>query len=114
MVRIIIWREFVSNIITFRFLLGFIVCVGLVATNTVVLLRDHEQKLETYRRNQREFLERFHEIAVYSDISTSHRRPRAFKAPELLSIALPPCISNEDLYFHDYHATRRRRDAGLE
>jgi len=85
MLKTIIEREFWSNIITLRFLLGLIVCVGLVATNTVVLLQDHKQKLEIYQRNQQKSLDSFRGMEVYSDIAT-FRRPEVFKAPKLLSI----------------------------
>lgn len=85
MLKTIIGREFLSNIITLRFLMGLIVCVGLVATNIIVLLRDHEQKLETYHRNQQEFIENFRKIRAYTELST-YRRSQAVKTPKLLSL----------------------------
>ena len=35
MLRIIIWREFLANIITLRFLLGLTICTGLISLKHV-------------------------------------------------------------------------------
>jgi ABC-type transport system involved in multi-copper enzyme maturation permease subunit len=85
MLKTIIYREFLSNIITFRFLMGLLVCVGLVGTNTIELLRDHEQKVEVYHRNQRQRLEYFREMVALSDMG-SRRFVQIRKSPQLLSL----------------------------
>jgi ABC-type transport system involved in multi-copper enzyme maturation permease subunit len=65
--------------------MGFIVCVILVSTDTVVLLWDYEKRLETYDSNKQEFLEDFREIRAYTELST-YRRLWAAKTPRLLSL----------------------------
>ena len=44
-------RELVSNIITFRFLVGLILCLGLITASTFVLTTDYEVRLESYNKN---------------------------------------------------------------
>ena len=50
MLRIIVWREFLANILTLRFLLGLIICTGLVSLNTWVLVRSYKHRLQDYQR----------------------------------------------------------------
>jgi len=56
MLWLIIRREFVSNILTFRFMVGFILCLLLFVSSAYVLTKDYEQRL-----------------ANYSDLVTKHR-----------------------------------------
>jgi ABC-type transport system involved in multi-copper enzyme maturation permease subunit len=85
MLKTIIYHEFLSNIITFRFLLGLLVCVGLVSANTVVLIRDYEERLQEYYPKVQEYIDGIHNIRAYSELELT-RRPLAWKKPNLLKI----------------------------
>ena len=85
MLRIIVWREFLANILTLRFLLGLIICTGLVSLNTWVLVRSYTHRLQDYRRAVDANTNAVRNIQVYSELSYS-RNPRAEKKPPLLSI----------------------------
>ena len=85
MLRIIIWREFLANIITLRFLLGLTICTGLVSLNTWVLVRSYTHRLGDYRRAVDANTNEVRNIQTYSQLSYS-RSPSAEKKPTLLSI----------------------------
>ncbi len=85
MLGIIIWREFLANILTLRFLLGLIICTGLVSLNTWVLVRSYTHRLGDYRRAVDANTNEVRNIQTYSQISYSHS-PSAEKKPPLLSI----------------------------
>ncbi|MDE0042983.1 MAG: ABC transporter permease subunit [Candidatus Poribacteria bacterium] len=85
MLRIIIWREFLANILTLRFLLGLIICTGLVCLNTWVLVRSYTHRLDDYRRAVDANTNEVRNIQTYSQISYRHS-PSAEKKPPLLSI----------------------------
>ena len=85
MLRIIIWREFLANILTLRFLLGLVICAGLVSLNTWVLVRSYTHRLGDYRRAVDANTNEVRNIQTYSQISYSHS-PSAEKKPPLLSI----------------------------
>ena len=85
MLRIIIWREFLANTLTLRFLLGLIICIGLVSLNTWVLVRSYTHRLGDYRRAVDANTNEVRNIQVYSELSYRHS-PRAERRPTLLNI----------------------------
>lgn len=85
MLGIIIWREFLANVLTLRFLLGLIICAGLVSLNTWVLVRSYTHRLGDYRRAVEANTNEVRNIRAYSELSYRHS-PRAEKSPPLLSI----------------------------
>jgi len=85
MLKNIIYREFLTNIITFRFFLGLLICVGLVGANTYVLMRGYEDRLQSYQSAVRACTDEIHNIRVYSELALRHR-PKANKKPRLMSI----------------------------
>ena len=85
MLRIVIWREFLANILTLRFLLGLIICTGLVCLNTWGLVQSYTHRLGDYRRAVDANTNEVRNIQTYSQISYS-RSPSAEKKPPLLSI----------------------------
>lgn len=85
MLKTIIHREFLTNIITYRFLLGLLICVGLVGANTYVLMRSYEDRLQNYQLAVQEHTNEVRNIQVYSELSQRHR-PKADKKPRLMSI----------------------------
>ena len=48
MFLILIWRELLSNLMTFRFSVAMVVTLLLVVANTVVLIADYERRLTSY------------------------------------------------------------------
>lgn len=85
MLKTIIYRVFLANIITFRFLLGLLVCIGLVVTNTYVLVQNYEEKLQGYHLAVQQNTDGVRKIQVYSELSTVGRT-KADKEPRLTSI----------------------------
>lgn len=85
MLKTIIYREFLANIVTFRFLLGLIICMALVGANTYVLTRSYEGKLQSYQLAVQAHTDEIRNIEVYSDLSCRHL-PKADKKPRLMSI----------------------------
>ncbi len=85
MLKNIIYREFLTNIITFRFFLGLLICVGLVGVNAYVLMRSYEDRLQSYQLAVQANTNEVRNIQVYSELSHRHR-PKADKKPRLMSI----------------------------
>ena len=44
----IVKKEFYSNIITARFIVGFIICLMLISASTYVAIQDYERRLSDY------------------------------------------------------------------
>lgn len=78
-------REFHSNVITFRFLIGFAICLCLVVANAYVLMRSYEDRMQSYRSAVQAHTDEIRDIQVYSELSRLHR-PKADKKPRLMSI----------------------------
>jgi len=85
MLKTIIYREFLANIITLRFLLGLLICIGLVGANAYVLTRSYEDRLQSYQLAVQAHTDEIRDIEAYSDLSIRHR-PKADKKPRLTSI----------------------------
>ena len=51
---LVIQREFVSNVLTSRFMIGFVVCVLSTAVAVFVQVDDHEKRLVGYNTAVRE------------------------------------------------------------
>lgn len=67
-------REILSNIITFRFLAGLILCLGLITASAFVLTRDYEVRLKSYDQNI-SWHEITKDVKVYSQLQFSAYRP---------------------------------------
>lgn len=85
MLRIIIYREFLANIITLRFLLGLVICLCLVGANAYVLTQSYEDRLQSYQLAVQTHTDEIRNIKVYSELSYTHR-PKADKKPRLMSM----------------------------
>ena len=85
MLKTIIYREFLANVITFRFLIGLIICICLVGANAYVLTRSYEDRLQSYQLAVQAHTDEIRNIQVYSELSLGHR-PKADKKPRLTSI----------------------------
>lgn len=85
MLKTIIYREFLANITTLRFILGFLICIGLVGTNTYVLMQNYADRLQGHQRIVQSHLEEIRNIETYSELSAIHH-PKSDKKPKLLSL----------------------------
>lgn len=48
MIWIVARREFISNVITLRFFIGFVICLVLIVSSTYILIDDYASRLKTY------------------------------------------------------------------
>ena len=78
---LIIQREFVSNVLTSRFMIGFIVCLLSTAVAVFVQVDDYEKRLAGYNTAAREAEAEAREWDIYSKI-----KPRAHRKPNPLGI----------------------------
>ena len=85
MLKTITYREFLANITTLRFILGFLICIGLVGTNTYVLMRNYADRLQGHQRIVQSHLEEIRNIETYSELSAIHHA-KSDKKPKLLSL----------------------------
>ena len=74
-------KEFLLNLMTFRFAVGTALCVGLVALFTFVLVGDYHQRLESYSRAVAKNADELRQVRVYSQI-----RPTVYRPPQVLSV----------------------------
>ena len=81
MLWLVIQREFVSNVLTSRFMIGFIVCVLSTAVAVFVQVDDYEKRLSGYNTAAREAKVEAREWELYSKI-----KPKAHRKPNPLSI----------------------------
>ena len=77
----IIQREFVSNVLTSRFMIGFIVCLLSTAVAVFVQVDDYEKRLAGYNTAVREAETEAREWELYAKI-----KPKAHRKPNPLSI----------------------------
>ena len=103
MLTTLIRRELLDNLMTFRFAAAVFIMLLLVVANTVVLIKDYDQRLASYnaavKSNQEQLLER----RTYSGASWAVVRP-----PNLLSIfnvGLDKRLSNEIFVFYGFVPT---------
>ena len=78
---LIIQREFVSNILTSRFMIGFVVCLISTAAAIFVQVGDYEKRLSAYHTAVQEHQEETRTWDLYSQIN-----PKAHRKPNPLSI----------------------------
>ncbi|MCK4417147.1 MAG: ABC transporter permease subunit [Candidatus Latescibacteria bacterium] len=80
-----IWRiakkELLLNLMTFKFAVGTVLCVVLMAVFTYVLLGDYQQRLESYNKAVAKNADELRQVRVYKNI-----KPTIYRPPEVLSI----------------------------
>ena len=81
MLWLIIQREFVSNVLTSRFMIGFIVCLLSTAVAVFVQVDDYEKRLAGYNTAVREAETEAREWELYAKI-----KPKAHRKPNPLGI----------------------------
>ncbi len=73
---LIIQREFVSNVLTSRFMIGFIVCLMSTAAAVFVQVEDYEKRLSAYHTALREHQEEIRTWNTYRQTNLkAHRQP---------------------------------------
>ena len=78
---LIVQREFVSNVLTSRFMIGFVVCLISTAAAVFVQVEDYEKRLAAYHTAVREHQEKIRTWDTYRQIN-----PKAHRQPNPLSI----------------------------
>ncbi len=74
MIWTIMKREIFANIITFRFLVGLILCLGLITASAFVLIKDYEVRLRSYDQSISRN-EDMDGVKVYSQLGFGAYRP---------------------------------------
>ncbi len=77
----IIKKEFHSNVITARFIVGFTICLMLISASAYVAIQDYERRLDDYNVAVRE-----HRDEVVGNSTYSGVRPKVDRRPNPLSI----------------------------
>ena len=83
MFLILIRRELLTNLMTFRFVVAMVVTLLLVVVNTVVLIADYERRLASYNTAVKQHHARISEARTYSELQNETVVDRA---PNPLSI----------------------------
>jgi ABC-type Na+ efflux pump permease subunit len=81
MVWTITKKEYLLNLMTFKFAVGTILCVVLMAVFTSILLKDYQQRLENYNQAVADDAAELRKARVYKNI-----KPNIYRRPEVLSI----------------------------
>ena len=68
MFLILIRRELLTNLMTFRFVVAMVVTLLLVVANTVVLIADYERRLASYNTAVKQHQARISEASTYSEL----------------------------------------------
>ena len=74
-------KEFLLNLMTFKFAVGTIVCVVLTAVFMPVLVNDYEQRLQKYNKKVADNEAELRKVRVYKNIT-----PTLYRPPALLSV----------------------------
>ena len=95
MLLILIRRELLANLMTFRFLVAMIVTLSLVVANTVVLIADYERRLTSYDTAVKEHHQRFLErVRTYSEVEGGIRVDRPPNPLSIFNAGLDRRIGN--------------------
>jgi ABC-type transport system involved in multi-copper enzyme maturation permease subunit len=74
-------KEFLLNLMTFKFAVGTIVCVVLMAVFMPVLVNDYQQRLKNYNENVAANESELRKVKVYKNIT-----PTVYRPPNVLSV----------------------------
>lgn len=92
MIGLIAKKDFLLNLLSVRFIIGFVLCLIVIPFTIIVSVEDFENQMRIYRIDQQRAENEFKEIKVYSKL-----RPTVVKEPEVLSIfskGITPNIGN--------------------
>jgi len=105
MLMTLIRRELLDNLMTFRFAAAVFITLLLVVANTIVLLKDYEQRLTAYNTAVNESHQELREGKAYSDY---HKMLAVHRPPNPLSIfnlGLDKQVGNEIYVYHAFVPT---------
>ena len=105
MLLTLIRRELLDNLMTFRFAAAVFITLLLVVANTVVLLKDYEQRLTAYNTATQESYQSLRTAKTYSDY---HERLVVHRPPNPLSIVnlgLDKRVGNKINIYHAFVPT---------
>ena len=105
MLRTLIRRELLDNLMTFRFAAAVFITLLLVVANTVVLLKDYEQRLTAYNTATQESHQELREQKVYSRYAMDlivHRPPNPLS---IFNLGLDKQVGNEIAVYHAFVPT---------
>src|SRR5512136_982208 len=74
-------KEFLLSLMTFKFVIGAVVCIVLTGVFVPILARDYQQRLKTYHGNVAREESELRKVKVYRNIM-----PTGFRPPCLLSV----------------------------
>ncbi|MBW7991018.1 MAG: ABC transporter permease subunit [Planctomycetes bacterium] len=74
-------KEFLLNLMTFKFAVGTIACVVLTAVFIPILAKDYQQRLKDYNANVAANQAELRKVKVYQNI-----KPTAYRSPNVLSV----------------------------
>ena len=101
----LIRRELLDNLMTFRFAAAVFITLLLVVANTVVLLKDYEQRLSAYNTATKESHQELREQKVYSRYAMEliiHRPPNPLS---IFNLGLDKQVGNEIAVYHAFVPT---------
>lgn len=75
MVFLIARQRLISNLLTMRFSLSFVLCIALFATSTIILTGEYRDRVEEYNAQTRSAEANLREIPVFSELSVVVTRP---------------------------------------
>ena len=105
MLLTLIRRELLDNLMTFRFAAAVFITLLLVVANTVVLLKDYEQRLTAYNKATQESHQELREEKAYSHYYEKlvvHRPPNPLS---IFNLGLDKQVGNEIYVYHAFVPT---------
>ena len=105
MLLTLIRRELLDNLMTFRFAAAVFITLLLVVANTVVLLKDYEQRLTAYNTATQESHQRLREEKAYSyyyEKLVAHRPPNPLS---IFNLGLDKQVGNKINVYHGFVPT---------
>ena len=105
MLTTLIRRELLDNLMTFRFAAAVFITLLLVVANTVVLLKDYEQRLTAYNTATQESHQKLGEERIYSHYAEKlviHRPPNPLS---IFNLGLDKQVGNKIEVYHAFVPT---------
>ena len=99
----LIRRELLDNLMTFRFAAALFITLLLVVANTVVLIKDYEQRLESYNASVKTHHQEIREKQTYSAGEVEVDRPP--NPLSIFNVGLDKRLGNEVWISHNYVPT---------
>ncbi len=103
MLTVLIRRELLDNLMTFRFAAAVLIMLLLVVANTFVLIKDYERRLEAYNTVLKTEHQRSREMKTYSSGRYSVARPP--NPLSIFNVGLDKRLGNESQISHGFVPT---------